>query len=157
MLTILEFLLILALNFIALGASGLIAWFYLRKEIAYTIDGFLELFTGTVTDPKVSRAMTILGKESGRVRAQEATTDALATRVLSGPALQGLKMAAKAALNIDVDEFIEEYGAVETLNGLKSLGDALNIDFTGLLTGGIGKGLNSPLPSGKTSGEYLKG
>ena len=116
----------------------------------------MELFTGEVTEPNVKRAMSILGKESGKVRTQEAVTNKLATQVLSGPQLAGLKMAAKA-VGIDLDDMIEEYGAVETIQGLSQLGSMLGIDVSQLLSSGITQGINTQQGVSKTTGEYLKG
>lgn len=144
------------MNLASLGIFGVIVYFLLKKEINETIMGFIEIFTGTVTDPKVTRAMTILGKESGKSRAQDATTEALAQGVLSGPNLAGIKLAAKG-LGVDIDGMIEEYGAVETLAGAKQLGDMLGIDILGVLSQGLTQGINTPQASGKTTGEYLKG
>lgn len=156
MLTLWEYVFIFLVNLLAIGIFAFIISFPLKKQVNQTIDGFLELFVGQFLDPNVKRAMTIMGKESGRVRAEKATTEAIATQVLDNPNIQGWKMIAKSALGIDLDEMIGEYGAVETLAALKQIGETLGIDIQSLLIQGT-KGLNTPSPSGSTSGSYLKG
>lgn len=135
---------------------GLIAYYLLKRQINETIGAVMEGFTGMFLDPQVKRASTILGKESGRVRAEKATTEDIAQQVLSNPQIQGWKMIAKTALGIDLDEMIEEHGAVETLAGLKQIGETLGIDITQLLVQGA-KGINTTTDKGVTTSQYLKG
>ena len=151
-----EFIIIEVQLIITLLCFGILAYFLLRRQINETIVGIMELFTGAVTDPKVTRAMTILGKEGAQVRAEKATTEDIAMKVLSNPNIQGWKMIAKSALGIDLDEMIEDHGAVETLAGLKQLGDTLGIDIASMITQGA-KGLNTTTESSSTTGFHLKG
>jgi hypothetical protein len=156
MLTFIELIWILAVNFIALGAFGFIAWIVLTRQINTTIGAVIDNFVEIFADPNVKRAMTIMGKESGKVRAEKATTEAIAKQVLDNPNIQGWKMIAKTALGIDLDEMIGEYGAVETLAALKQIGETMGINIPELITQGT-KGLNTTTESSNTTGSYLRG
>lgn len=156
MLTFIELVWIFIINIIALSAIGFIGWIIIKREINSTIGAVIDSFTEVFMDPQVKRSMSILGKESGRIRAEKVTTDAIATQVLNNPNIQGWKMIAKSALGIDLDEMIEEHGAVETLAALKQIGDTIGINIPDLIIQGT-KGLNTTTDSGKTTGQYLKG
>lgn len=149
-----EFIVIFIVNIIALGIVGFIGYIILRKDIGETISAVVDQFTEIFIDPQVKRSMTILGKESGKVRARQGTVDALALNILDGPRMKGLKMAAKTLLNIDIDSFIEEHGATDTIAGLKEIAGLLGIDISQVL---MGEGLNTTTPSSNTTGSYLKG
>lgn len=156
MLNLIEYATIFIMNIIALVGIGSIAYLIVKREINVTIGAVIDEFTGLFLDPQVKRSMTILGKESGKVRAEKATTDAIATQVLNNPNIQGWKMIAKSALGIDLDEMIEEHGAVETLAALKQIGETIGINIPDLIIQGT-KGLNTTTESSRTTGQYLKG
>ena len=102
------------------------------------VDVIGEMFASTISTPAVSKAMGILGKKSGEVRSQSAVVDQLATDVLSGPKFSAMKMGA-SAIGINIDEYIEEHGAVGTLQGLQTIAGALGIDINQIVSGGLGE------------------
>lgn len=117
----------------------------LRREAFNMFDEIVDnLFTKT--------KMSDLGTKSGEKRKSKAIMEQVANDILDGPQLKGLKMAA-SAIGVDVDEYIEEHGAVDTIGAVTSLANMLGIDVMSLLS----QGLNS---SGQTvSGDnnpYLK-
>jgi len=111
---------------------------FFEKRIYGIVDSIAELFTESLTQPAVSRAMGILGKASGESRSNSAIVDKLATDVLSGPKFSAMKMGA-SAIGINIDDYIEEHGAVGTLQGLQTIAGALGIDINQIISGGMGE------------------
>ena len=79
-----------------------------------------------------------MGSASGKARSESAVVDKLASDVLSGPKMSALKMGA-SAIGIDIDDYIEEHGAIGTLQGLQSIAGALGIDINQIIGGGLGE------------------
>jgi len=111
---------------------------YFKRDIYGMVDSIAELFTESLSKPAVSRAMGILGNASGESRSKSAIVDKLATDVLSGPKMSALKLGA-SAIGIDIDDYIEEHGALGTLQGLQTIAGALGIDVNSIIGGGIGE------------------
>ena len=111
---------------------------FFEKRLGGYVEAIGEMFASTISTPAVSKAMGILGKKSGEVRSQSAVVDQLASDVLSGPKMSAMKMGA-SALGIDIDEYIEEHGAVGTLQGLQTIAGALGIDINQIIGGGLGE------------------
>jgi len=87
---------------------------FLKKafEIASSMIGDM------LTKPAVSKAMGILGKKSGESRRNSAMENEIATSIINktiGP----YKLLITKVIGIDIDEMIEEYGAMEVLNTLQ--------------------------------------
>lgn len=106
-------------------------------KIQDAIDGVGEALNEVFARPVVKASMTQLGKQGGAAMQNKALINKMATDVLDGPKFAGLKMAAKMGLNIDIDEYIEENGAVATLQAAQSLGQLVGIDVTQALAGGL--------------------
>ncbi len=83
-------------------------------------------------DPLVKRSMSIIGTKSGEKRHDERIINEMATDFLNNPNMKGVKMAAKG-LGFDIDEYITEHGASDTIQGITSLGQMLGIDVIGML------------------------
>ena len=109
-----------------------------KKQLWDVVDSIGEMFASTISTPAVSKAMGILGKKSGESRANSAIVDQLASDVLSGPKFSAMKMGA-SALGINIDEYIEDHGAVGTLQGLQTIAGALGIDINQIIGGGMGE------------------
>jgi len=110
-------------------------------KIQQAVDGVGEAI-GVVLEqifekPVVKASMTNLGKLGGAAMQNKSIINKMATDVLDGPKFAGLKMAAKMGLNIDIDQYIEENGAVATLQAAQSLGQMVGIDVTQLMAGGL--------------------
>lgn len=138
-----------------LGFTGILflGFRYFEKKLYNIVDSIADLFSEQMTKPVVSRAMGILGKASGEARSESAIVDKLATDVLSGPKFSALKMGA-SAIGIDIDDYIEEHGAVGTLQGLQSIAGALGIDINQIISGGMGEATGQSQSSGG-SNPYL--
>ncbi|GAI29261.1 unnamed protein product, partial [marine sediment metagenome] len=80
---------------------------------------------------------TVAGLMSGKARGDNAMIDKIATDVLNGPKLTAIKAAAKMGLGIDIDSYIEEDGAVKTLENIQGLAGLLGIDIGSILQGGL--------------------
>ena len=117
------------------------------------VDSIGEIFSSIVTEPKVSKAFGILGKNSGEARANRATVDALAGDILNGPKFGALKVGA-SMLGIDIDNYIEEHGAIGTLQALQQIAGTLGIDVNQIMAGGLTEGLGAG-PSGGERNPYL--
>lgn len=126
---------------------------FLARKIGATIEGIVQSF---LEKPLVKGSMSVLGKKGNESQSQTRMAENIATKFLSNPKIQGWKMLAKSMLGIDVDEMIAEEGAVNTIAGIKTLGDTLGFDFVALMTQGS-PGIMANPESGKTSGQYLRG
>ncbi|GAG72221.1 unnamed protein product [marine sediment metagenome] len=107
------------------------------ERIQGAIDGVGEALNEVFAKPVVKGAMTNLGKMGGAAMQNKSLMNKMAMDVLSGPKLQGLKMIAKQALNIDVDEYIEENGPIATLQAAQGIGDLVGIDVMAVLSGSL--------------------
>jgi len=136
--------------------AGLFYAFYrtLSKRLEMTFEELGGLFGDIFEKPNVKRAMTILGKQSGAVRANQATVNDMATQIISGPKFAGLKLGAKA-LGVDIDSMIEEHGAMEVMAGAQQIAGMLGINITDLVSGGLGNPLNMS-NNPKISNPYLR-
>lgn len=110
---------------------------FVDSRIQAGIDDVGEVLGQIFEKPIVKRAMTDLGAKGGAAMQNKALINRMATDVLDGPKFAGLKMAAKMGLNIDLDQYIEENGAVATLQAAQSLGQLVGIDITQALAGGL--------------------
>ena len=115
--------------------SGLVVLWYMKRYIDDTINSVTDVILENVTSPMAKRAMSILGKQSGEVRGQTAMVDRIAGDVLSGPKFAAIKMGA-SALGLDIDNYVEEHGAMQTLQAMQSVAGMLGIDINTMLSGG---------------------
>lgn len=121
----------------------------IMREIVEIVDNIGDLFESILSTPTVKGAMSVLGKKSADASASRKIVDSLATDILSGPKLKALKMGAKQ-IGIDVDQYIEENGALETLSGIQEIAGYLGIDVNQILQGGVSE-LSSPGQPGGSS------
>jgi len=105
-------------------------------RIVDIVDSVGDIFSEILTQPTVSKAFGIIGSASGKARGESALADKLATDILSGPKFGALKMGA-SALGINIDEYIEEHGAMNTITGLQSIAGALGININDVISGGL--------------------
>jgi hypothetical protein len=106
------------------------------EKIQLTLDEVGEQFEGILTQPTVKKAFGIIGSQGGQATAEIGLTNKIAMDVLNGPKFGGLKIAA-SALGIDIDSYIEEHGAVNTINSITSLAGMIpGFDLGSLLQGG---------------------
>ena len=107
-----------------------------KGEMYGMVDAVGDIFSEILSKPAVKTAFGILGSKSGEVRGQSALADKLATDILSGPKFGALKMGA-SALGINIDDYIEEHGAMNTITGLQSIAGALGININDVISGGL--------------------
>jgi len=121
-----------------LGFSGIlvIALKIFERRMYNMVDSIGEIFSQILEKPSVSKAMGILGKASGDARSQRAIIDDLAQDILAGPKFNALKMGA-SMIGINIDEYIQEHGALATLESLQTIGKTLGIDVNDIMAGGI--------------------
>lgn len=124
-------------------------------RIQNAIDGVSEVLIQIFEKPVVKASMTQLGKKGGAAMQQKSLVNKMAMDVLDGPKFAGLKMGAKTLLNIDVDQYIEENGAVATLQAAQSLGQMVGIDVTQLMSGGM-NGANLSVGHEANDNPYLR-
>lgn len=110
---------------------------FVDSKIQAAIDDVGGVLGQIFEKPIVKASMTNLGKMGGAAMQNKAISNQMAIDVLNSPKFEGLKMAAKMGLNIDIDQYIEEHGAERTLQSAIGLGDQLGIDIMGLLAGGL--------------------
>lgn len=120
-----------------------------KREILAHVEGFVDSRIQTGIDevgevlgqifekPIVKASMTNLGKLGGAAMRDKSLINKMATDVLDGPKFAGMKMLAKQALNIDIDQYIEENGAVATLQAAQSLGQLVGVDISQVMSGGL--------------------
>lgn len=105
------------------------------NKIQATVDGIGELFGEIFEKPTVKKAFGIIGSQGGQATANKALTDKIATDVLSGPKFAGIKLIADG-LGMNIEEYIETHGAVNTLGAIQSLGGMIpGFDLGSMLQG----------------------
>lgn len=128
--------------------SSIVALVQLRRtkqEIYEFGDSIIEGFGQMFTEPTVKKAFTILGKQGGEAKAENALVDQMAMDMLDSPQFQAIKLGA-SAMGFDIDEYIEKHGAVKTIAAARQLGNMLGIDITNIdlsslaKPGGFGQG-----------------
>jgi len=110
---------------------------FVDSRIQVAIDDIGGVLGQIFEKPIVKASMTNLGKMGGEAMQNKAIINKMATDVLDGPKFAALKMAAKMGLNVDIDQYIEENGAVATLQAAQSLGQMVGIDVSQLMAGGL--------------------
>jgi len=117
------------------------------------VNPILDDLTEVLATGPVKSAMSILGKQSGEKRSNKAMVEGMAGDVLNSERLQGLKMAL-SFIGIDLDEYIGQYGPMQTLTGLQQLAGLVGLDVNQILSG---QALNITTPSGSnTDNPYLR-
>lgn len=151
-------------EFVAMGIqiaffliTSLIGYRFYKKEkrgILVTIDEKIqgaidgvgnsvnEYIEAILEKPIVKASMTNLGQKGGAAMQQKSIVNKMAMDVLDSGKFAGVKLLAKTALNIDLDQYIEENGAVATLQAAQSLGEMVGVDVTQLVAGGGLNGAN---------------
>lgn len=106
------------------------------EKIQNTIDEVGGQFEAIFEKPVVKKAFGIIGSQGGQATADRALTDKIALDVLNGPKFASLKLIA-SGIGMDVDAYIEQHGAVNTINAINSLGGMIpGLDLGSLLSGG---------------------
>lgn len=129
--------------------SSVVSFFTFRKvkqEIYSFGDQLLEGFGDLFTTPTVKKAFSILGKQGGEAKAESGLVEKMALDVIDGPQFAAIKLAA-SGLGFDLDGYIEEHGALKTLQAAKQLGSILGIDITNIDLSSLGS-LAGPGKSG---------
>ena len=158
----------LAIPILLYLVTSLVGWKLIMREkrdllasidvkIQEAIDGVADALGQIFEKPIVKASMTNLGKMGGAAMQQKSIMNKMALDVLDGPKLQALKVAAKMGLNIDVDQYIEENGALETLQAAQGLGELVGIDVSKLLGGGLNGANLAVGPEANGINYYLRG
>lgn len=105
-------------------------------KIQMAIDQVGEVLSEIFEKPVVKASMTNLGKQGGAAMQQKAIMNKMAMDYLDGPKIAGMKMIAKEALNIDIDQYIEEHGAIQTFQAAQQLGQLAGVDVMKFMGGG---------------------
>lgn len=115
------------------GTVGFIAakW-YIRNSLLEVGD----LLSGIFEKPTVKKAYSILGSKSAESRQESALGEQMALDVINSEKFAGIKLAAKG-IGIDVDEYIEDHGAISTLKQASSLAGMLGINLEQVLSGNM--------------------
>lgn len=116
-----------------------------QEKMQGAIDLIGEAFEGILTDPTVSKAFSIIGSQGGNAKSQNSAVDSMANDILDGPQFAAIKMGAEA-MGLDISEYIEKHGAVNTLQAAKQLGSLVGVDIMNLDIGSLA--LPGPASSG---------
>lgn len=117
----------------------------LRREVIAMIDELADTLFGKAK-------MSELGTKSGEKRHQKALMDQMASDVLDSPQLKGVKGIA-SAVGIDIESYINEHGAADTIATATSIANMLGIDIMKVMSEGLNTSGES---SSGTSNPYLK-
>ena len=90
------------------------------EKIQATIDELSEVFGAIFEKPIVKKGMSIIGSQGGKATAHNSLTEKIALDVLNGPKLAGVKLLA-SGIGMDVDAYVQDHGAVNTIEAIKSL------------------------------------
>lgn len=133
--------------------SGFVVFRYYKKEkkaaiieidnlvqdkLQGVMDSLGEVFEGIFTQPTVKKAFSIIGSQGGQAKAEAGLVDDIAKDVLNGPQFAAIKMGASSLLGIDVDGYIEEKGAMQTLGAMQQIAGMLGIDINQVVSGQLG-------------------
>jgi len=124
----------------------------IESQIQSAIDGIAEIFSGILTEPTVKKAFSIIGTQGAEAKAEKGIVDTMATEIIDSK-FGGLKMAA-SAIGIDIDGYIEEHGAIATIQALRQGGAMLGIDVDKILQDGMANLSVGPEANG--ANPYLK-
>ena len=130
-----------------------------KEEIGVEIDNRLQMafdqlgdtLNDVFTSPLAKRAMSIIGNKGGASKAQTAVMNKMATDVLDGPQLAGMKMMANQLLGIDIDKYIDQHGPVNTLQAIQQFAPIMGIDLSKISV----EGLMGNSPGESTKNPYL--
>lgn len=110
----------------------------LLKKFGRDVSEALQNVFTTLSGENVKRAMTIIGKQGGDTKAQNAIKSRVAKAFINKN--YGVyKIAAEKLIGLDVDELIEDYGAENIISALKDFLPSLGIDITKGLPLGLNK------------------
>jgi len=128
------------------------------QRIQMAIDNVADALGAVFTDDKrlAKQAMSLIRKTGVETENKRDIINNMAMNILDGPKFAAIKAAAKMGLNIDIDEYIEENGAVETLQAAQSLGQMVGIDVNQLMAGGL-NGANLAVGSEANGVNYYLG
>jgi hypothetical protein len=115
----------------------------IQEKMQGALDAIGEVFEGIMTEPTVKKAFTILGKQGGDARAESALIDTMATDILDGPQFAAIRMGAEA-MGLHLDEYIENHGALKTIQAAQQIAKVMGIDITKLDLGNLGGSLAAP-------------
>lgn len=124
----------ITLSFVLQVLIGLIMLFFIRRYIDGTIDSVADIFGEVVQQPTMKSAMSIIGSKSADIRGRDAVVDKIAGDLLDGPKFAAIKIGA-SALGLNLDDYVEEHGALATIQGMQSVATMLGIDMSTLLSG----------------------
>jgi len=125
-------------------------------KIQTAIDEVSTALETVFQSPVIKRSLSHMANMGGEAMQDKAISNKMALDMLNSPKFEGLKMAVKLGLNVDIDEYIEEHGAERTLQSAIALGNQAGIDVMGLLTGGL-NGANLAVGSEADGGNYYLG
>jgi len=89
----------------------------------------------------------VAGTNSGFNRGSGAVSQEVAGKILNSPNLAGLKMIASQA-GFDIDDMVEERGALQTLAGLQQVLGMLGVDVNQIMSEGLGSVVGNSLFGG---------
>lgn len=101
----------------------------MQVKLQNVMDSLGEVFEGIFTQPTVKKAFSIIGSQGGQAKAEAGLVDDIAKDVMNGPQFAAIKMGASSLLGIDIDQYIEEKGAVQTLGAMKQIAGLMGIDI----------------------------
>lgn len=108
----------------------------LDEKLQGAFDQLGDTLEEVFTAPMAKRAMSIIGKQGGNSASQSGLVDKMAQDILNGPQLAGIKMIG-SALGLDIDGYLEDHGAMNTLAAIKQFAPMMNIDLGNVAVEGL--------------------
>ena len=102
---------------------------FLSIFLIYRIGSMLKkTLAGMFTDPMVKKSMTVLGKMGGDRKSINAAKEKMAKDLINKQ-YGKYKPIVEAVAGIDVDEYLEEHGALNVLEAVREFAPVLGIDL----------------------------
>lgn len=124
------------------------------NRLQEAIDTIKEAFSEVLTQPLVKRAMTIISTQGVQAREENSLTrdensliNDMATDMLESPQFSVIRMGAKT-MGLDIESYIEENGALKTIQAVQQLSKVAGIDLMKLDLGKLSISGNNPKGSG---------
>jgi tRNA threonylcarbamoyladenosine modification (KEOPS) complex Cgi121 subunit len=108
-----------------------------HENLQNAIDTFAESFQEILGQPTIKKAFSLIGSQGGEAKATSGLVDQMANDVLSSGQFQGI-IAGAQMMGLNVEEYIEEHGAVKTIQAAQQLAKMLGIDIMKMDLSNIG-------------------
>jgi hypothetical protein len=132
-----------------IAISGVIGFLVTKRYVNRALGDIADVIVSIFEKPLVKGSMSVLAKKSNEVQADKRAVDEVFGNIIDSPQFTAIKILGDQ-LGFSIDDMVEKYGALGTLQALRQGAGALGIDINELLLGGA---LGGAPAEGKPSGD----